>query len=59
ALSRVHVRVRQYLGPDLLFQPRVDMGGPFFALAVKEAGLGVVHLDWNDNRTIYVYIFTV
>jgi hypothetical protein len=35
------------------------MGGPFFALAVKESGSGVVHLDWNDNRGIYAYIFAV
>jgi hypothetical protein len=58
-LFRVHTRVRQHLGHDLLSWPRVDMGGPFFALTVKEAGSGVVHLDWNDNRVIYAYIFAV
>lgn len=56
---RVHARVHQHLGGVLLSRPRVDMGGPFFALAVKESGSGVVHLDWNDNRGIYAYIFAV
>jgi hypothetical protein len=56
-LSRVHARVCQHLGRELLSRPRVEMGRPFFALAVKEAGSGVVHLDWNDNRAIYTYIF--
>ncbi|KAG1769917.1 hypothetical protein EV702DRAFT_1250013 [Suillus placidus] len=59
ALQKVHARVHQHLGHDLLSRPRVDMGGPFFAVAVKEAGSGVVHLDWNDNKAIYAYVFAV
>jgi hypothetical protein len=37
----------------------MDMGGPFFALAVKESGSGLIHIDWNDNRAIFAYIFAV
>jgi len=35
------------------------MKGPFFAVAVKEGGSGKVHIDWNDNRAIYAFIFAV
>ncbi|KAG2150790.1 hypothetical protein DEU56DRAFT_688069, partial [Suillus clintonianus] len=31
----------------------------FFAVTIKEAGSSVMHLDWNDNRAIYTYIFAV
>lgn len=58
-LSRVHTCVRQQLDQDNRSWPRVGMGRPFFALAVKEISSGVVHLDWNNNRAIYVYIFAV
>ncbi|KAG1751550.1 uncharacterized protein EDB91DRAFT_1078311 [Suillus paluster] len=47
ALQKVHAHVHQQLRHDLLSQPRVDMGGPFFTVAVKEAGsVG----DWEGGE---------
>ncbi|KIK36918.1 hypothetical protein CY34DRAFT_93588 [Suillus luteus UH-Slu-Lm8-n1] len=35
------------------------MGGLLFTMATKEAGLRIVHLDWNNNKAIYVFVFAV
>ncbi|KAG1740810.1 uncharacterized protein EDB91DRAFT_1052877 [Suillus paluster] len=59
AMAKAHSRVRQHLKQDLLLRPMVDMGGSFFAVAVKEFGSGVVHIDWNDSCALYAYIFAV
>lgn len=51
--------MQEYLAAKLQARPGLDMGGPFFAVAVKEAGSGVVHIDWNDKRCIYAFVFAV
>jgi hypothetical protein len=35
------------------------MGGPFFTIAAKESGSGVVHIDWNDDKALYAFVFAV
>jgi hypothetical protein len=35
------------------------MGGPFFAVATKEAGSGITYLNWNVDWAIYAFIFMV
>ncbi|KAG0707024.1 hypothetical protein DFH29DRAFT_871823 [Suillus ampliporus] len=42
--------VLKLLKRDLKLHPSLFMGGPFFAVAAKEAGSGIVHLDWNDDK---------
>ncbi|KAG2149150.1 hypothetical protein DEU56DRAFT_752822 [Suillus clintonianus] len=59
AMLKAHARVQKCLRRRILERPITDMGGPFFALAVKESGSGLIHIDWNDNRAIYAYIFAV
>jgi hypothetical protein len=51
--------VLRLLKHDLKWRPDLYMGGPFFAVAAKEAGSGIVHLDWNDDRAIYAFVFAV
>lgn len=47
------------LGAQLHSRPSLGMGGPFFTVAVKEAGSGIIHIDWNDDRAIYAFVFAV
>lgn len=56
---RVNAQVLKLLKCDLKLCPDLFMGGPFFAVVAKEAGLRIVHLDWNDDRAIYTFIFVV
>jgi hypothetical protein len=35
------------------------MGGAFFMVAAKEAGSGIMHIDWNDVCAIYAFVFAV
>jgi hypothetical protein len=37
----------------------LDFGGAFFAVAVKEEGSGLVHIDWHDNHAIWAFVFAV
>ncbi|KAG1724816.1 uncharacterized protein EDB91DRAFT_1002403, partial [Suillus paluster] len=57
--SRANDRVLKLLKRDLKLRPSLFMGGPFFAVAAKEAGSGIVHLDWNDDKVIYAFVFAV
>lgn len=56
---RANTRVHQYLEHKYQLRPNLDMGGPFFAIAAKESGSGVVHIDWNDDRALYAFVFAV
>ncbi|KAG2116969.1 hypothetical protein DEU56DRAFT_748143 [Suillus clintonianus] len=44
---------------DLKLRPSCCIGGPFFAVAAKEAGSGIMHLDWNNDKMIYTFVFAV
>ena len=57
--SRANARVHEYLNGPLQLRPSLAMGGAFFAIAAKETGSGVVHIDWNDDRAIYAFLFAV
>ncbi|KAG1865059.1 hypothetical protein C8R48DRAFT_772769 [Suillus tomentosus] len=59
AIQKANTRVHQYLGDKYQLRPNLDMGGPFFAIAAKESGSGVVHIDWNDDRALYAFVFAV
>ncbi|KAG1860556.1 hypothetical protein C8R48DRAFT_673767 [Suillus tomentosus] len=59
ALCRAHNHVLNELGSQFHLRPNLDMGGPFFTVAAKEAGSGITHLDWNDDRAIFAFIFAV
>lgn len=56
---RVNQRVEAILAQEKLARPDVFMEGPFFTIAVKEAGSGLVHIDWNDHPTMYAFVFAV
>jgi hypothetical protein len=43
----------------LLERPSLDFGGAFFAVAVKEGGSGLVHIDWHDCHAIWAFVFAV
>ncbi|KIK32119.1 hypothetical protein CY34DRAFT_19277 [Suillus luteus UH-Slu-Lm8-n1] len=58
-ILKANARVLRLLKHDLKLRPDLFMGGPFFAVAAKEAGSGIVHLDWNDDRAIYAFVFAV
>ncbi|KAG2110900.1 uncharacterized protein F5147DRAFT_574195 [Suillus discolor] len=59
ALCRAHNRVLNELGSQFNWCPNLDMGGAFFTVAAKEAGSGITHLDWNDDRAIFAFVFAV
>ncbi|KAG1838351.1 hypothetical protein C8R48DRAFT_680129 [Suillus tomentosus] len=59
AILRAHARVQEELGSKYQSRPSLDMGGPFFTIAVKESGSGVVHIDWNDDKALYAFVFAV
>ncbi|KAG1718690.1 hypothetical protein EDB19DRAFT_1649797, partial [Suillus lakei] len=58
-LCGAHNRVLNELGSQFNLRPNLDMGGPFFTVAAKEAGSGVTHIDWNNDCAIYAFIFAV
>lgn len=57
--SRVIARVETRLAAEKLKRPHVFMEGPFFTVAVKEVGSGLVHIDWNDHPGMYAFVFAV
>ncbi|KAG2747933.1 hypothetical protein P692DRAFT_20875242 [Suillus brevipes Sb2] len=59
AILRANARVQRELEHQYLSRPSLNMGGPFFTVAAKESGSGVVHIDWNDDRALYAFIFAV
>ncbi|KAG1778559.1 hypothetical protein EV702DRAFT_967722, partial [Suillus placidus] len=59
AVLKVYARVQKCLRHSILECPMTDMGGLFFALAMKESRSSLIYIDWNDNRVIYAYIFAV
>jgi hypothetical protein len=58
-LPRAQNRVLNELGSQFEWGPNLDMGGAFFTVAAKEAGSGITHIDWNDVRAIYAFVFAV
>ncbi|KAG1737483.1 uncharacterized protein EDB91DRAFT_1249614 [Suillus paluster] len=54
-ILKANDRVLKLLKCDLKLRPSLFMGGPFFAVAAKEAGSGIMHLDWNDDKVIYAF----
>ncbi|KAG2088303.1 hypothetical protein BD769DRAFT_1671078 [Suillus cothurnatus] len=59
ALCGAQNRVLNELGSQFEWGPNLDMGGAFFTVAAKEAGSGITHIDWNDVRAIYAFVFAV
>lgn len=51
--------MQNILGHKFQARPSLNMGGPFFTIAAKEAGSGVIHIDWNDDRAVYAFVFAV
>ncbi|KAG2063698.1 hypothetical protein BDR04DRAFT_953995, partial [Suillus decipiens] len=58
-MQRAYERVQRLLATDLLARPSLDFGGAFFAVAVKEGGSGLVHIDWHDSHAIWAFVFAV
>ncbi|KAG2062999.1 hypothetical protein BDR04DRAFT_1039401, partial [Suillus decipiens] len=58
-MQRAYERVQRLLAADLLARPSLDFGGAFFAVAVKEGGSGLVHIDWHDSHAIWAFVFAV
>ncbi|KAG1722284.1 uncharacterized protein EDB91DRAFT_1063976, partial [Suillus paluster] len=59
AMQKAYERVKHILASDLLDRPSLDLGGNFFSVAVKEGGSGLVHLDWNNSKVIWCFVFAV
>ncbi|KAK7046462.1 hypothetical protein R3P38DRAFT_2688831 [Favolaschia claudopus] len=53
----IHARVRHVLASILKERPNLDLGGLFFAIAVKAGSSEVLHIDWNDNLHKFALIF--
>ncbi|KAG2349861.1 hypothetical protein BDR05DRAFT_943716 [Suillus weaverae] len=49
AILKVHAQVQKHLRCSILERP-MNMGGLFFALAMKESRSNLIHIDWNDNQ---------
>ncbi|KAG1779877.1 hypothetical protein EV702DRAFT_965198 [Suillus placidus] len=58
-MQKAYLRVQTILAAELLTRPSLDFGGAFFAVAVKEGGSGLVHIDWHDCHAIWAFVFAV
>ncbi|KAG2142183.1 hypothetical protein BD769DRAFT_1349287, partial [Suillus cothurnatus] len=59
ALCGVQNHVLNELESQFEWGPNLNMGGAFFMVAAKEAGSGIMHIDWNDVFAIYAFVFAV